>query len=134
MKANIPDLKIELTDDGVDGLILLEQDNGGNIDYMSIHPVHLRYMAEKLGLVETSDTQTQKTIATLARRLHLLHTRIDHLAHWLATQSDHEHADLSYETTYAKATADIAAEFCIELEDTEAKTVIDTPRSNAVGS
>ena len=64
MNDNIPDLKIELMEDGQgDGLILLEQDSGGNIDRVAIHPIHLRYMAEKCGLIETSDPLAQKTIA-----------------------------------------------------------------------
>ena len=66
-----------------------------------------------LPLVESSDAQAQKT--TLTRRLLVLRDRVDHLAYWLATHSDNKHADLSYEQTYATATADIAGEFCAEL-------------------
>lgn len=112
---NIPELKIELMEDTAGSLIILEQDSGGNLDRVAIHPIHLRYMAEKFGLIETSDPLAQKTIAMLTRRLHLLRDRIDFLADYLATTSDSEHADLSYEQTYATATADIAGEFCAEL-------------------
>lgn len=120
MNDNIPELKIECMADGIGaGLILLEQDSGGNLDRVAIHPIHLRYMAEKFGLVESSDPQAHKTIAMLTRRLHLLRDRMDHLVYWLANHSDNEHADLSYETTYARATADIATEFCAELAVTE---------------
>lgn len=116
MNDSIPDLKIELMDDGIgDGLILLEQESCGNVDRVSIHPIHLRYMAEKCGLVATSDPTAQRTIATLARRLVLLRDRIDNLGSYLANHSDHKHADLSYECTYATATADIAEEFCVDL-------------------
>ncbi len=117
MNDSIPDLKIELMEDGIgDGLILLTQDGNGNGDYrVAIHPMHLRLMAEKFGLIETRDPQAQKTIAMLMRRLHLLRKRVDHLAHWLATNSDIKNADLSYEQVYAIATADIAEEFCAEL-------------------
>ncbi|TAL89595.1 MAG: hypothetical protein EPN46_02460 [Candidimonas sp.] len=118
MKDSFPDLKIELmTDDTGDGLILLEQKDSEDIGSIAIHPVHLRYMAEKLGLVQTSDPQAQKTIATLTRRLCLLRDRIDHLADWLATYSDSQHADLTYEQTYARATADMADEFCEEIPE-----------------
>jgi hypothetical protein len=117
MNDSFPDLKIELMDDGKgDGLILLEQESSGNVDRVAIHPIHLRYMAEKCGLVATSDPTAQRTIATLARRLVLLRDRIDHLGSYLANHSDHKHADLSYECTYATATADIADEFCIDLD------------------
>jgi hypothetical protein len=117
MNDSIPELKIELIDDGLGaGLILLEQDCGGNVDRVAIHPIHLRYMAENFGLIESSDPAAQKTIATLTRRLLALQFRIEHIQNWLANHSDHQHADLSYELTYATATADIAAEFCADLE------------------
>jgi len=118
MNDSIPDLKIETINDGIgDGLIMLEQDGSGNIDRVAIHPIHLRHMAEKFGLIETGDPLAHKAIAKLTRRLHVLHERIDHLADWLVTHSDFRHADLSYEQTYARATADIAAEFCAELDE-----------------
>ena len=42
--------------------------------------------------------------------------RIDHLADYMPDHSDHKHANLDYELTYATATADIAAEFVAELD------------------
>lgn len=132
LNDNIPELKIERMDDGHgDGLILLEQDSGGNVDRVAIHPIHLRYMAEKMGLVETSDPAAQKTIATLTRRLRVLCYRVDHLAHWLTNHSDHKHADLSYEMTYATATSEIADEFCADLVDAELQEAASTPTPTA---
>lgn len=132
LNDNIPELKIEFMSDGMgDGLILLEQDNGGNVDRVAIHPIHLRYLAEKMGLVETSDPTAHKTIAMLTRRLLALRDRIDHLDYWLANHSDDKHADLSYEQTYARASADIAAEFCAELENTEPQEAAPTPTPTA---
>jgi hypothetical protein len=115
---NIPELSIELMAAKQGRLILLEQDSGGNIDRVAIHLSQLRYMAEKFGLIETSDPQALKTIAALKRRLLVLRDRVEHLANFLAIHSDSEHADLSYEQTYATATADIADQFCVELVDT----------------
>jgi hypothetical protein len=116
LNDNIPEIKIEFMADGLgDGLILLEQDSCGNIDRVAIHPIHLRYMAEKAGLVETTDPQALRTIATLSRRLMVLRDRIDHLSDYLTHQSDHDHANLDYELTYITATADIANEFCADL-------------------
>src|ERR1035437_5352626 len=114
-RENIPELNIEMMDDSAGSLIILEQDSGGNLDRVAIHPIHLRYMAEKFGLIETSDPLAQKTIATLTRRLHLLRDRVDFLADYLANNSDSDHADLSYAQTYVRATADIADEYCAEL-------------------
>ena len=120
LNDNIPELKIEFMADGTgDGLILLEQDSCGNIDRVAIHPIHLRYMAEKMGLIETSDPTAQKTIATLTRRLLLLNQRIQHLDNWLRTFSDTKHADLTYELGFSGGTSDMAAEFCAELEEAE---------------
>lgn len=135
MNDTFPDLTIEFMDDGQgDGLILLESDNGGNVDRVAIHAIHLRYMAEKTGLIATSDPQAQRTIAMLTRRLNLLRDRIDHLGEWLAKHSDHEHADLSYETTYATATADIADEFCADLGNPHLQIFTDTPAASPEGS
>ena len=110
----IEGLSIELA---ADGYILLEQDSCGNLARVAVHPIYMRYIAEKMGLVETSDPQAHKTIAMLKRRLLVLNDRIDHLADWLANNSDHKHADLTYELTYAIASADIAREFCADLVD-----------------
>ena len=84
-----------IADEQGDGLILLEQDSRGNIDRVAIHPLHLRYMAEKMGLIETSDPTAQKTIAALQRRMLALRDRIENLSEWMAKYSDHKHADLS---------------------------------------
>jgi len=120
LNDNIPELKIEfMADDTGDGLILLEQDSCGNIDRVAIHPIHLRYMAEKMGLIETSDPTAHKTIATLTRRLLLLRDRIGNLHNYLVNHSDHRHADLSYEVTYATACIDLAEEFCAELDEVD---------------
>ena len=121
MNDSIPDLKIELiNDDHGEGLILMEQDSGGNLVRVAIHPIHLRYMAEKMGLVESSDPTAAKTIATLQRRLVALRDRIESLADWMARYSDHKHADLSHETTQLDAMADLAREWCHDFEELEA--------------
>ena len=118
MNDNFPELKIERMDDGIgDGLILLEQDSDGNVDRVAIHRIHVRYLAEKFGLAKTSDPEAQQTIDMLSRRLNVLRYRIDHLTNWLVNLSDHKHADLSYELTYAQATAEIAAEFCFDADN-----------------
>jgi hypothetical protein len=128
LNTTIPELKIEFLDDGQgDGLILLEQDSCGNLDRVAIHPIHLRYMAEKFGLIKTSNPAAQKTIATLTRRLLVLRDRIDHMSDYLTNHSDHAHANLDYEQTYATATSDIADEFCAELMDTPATIADPSP-------
>jgi len=123
------ELTAEWVDDNRGRAIMLTQpaDNYDDPGTVLIHPWQLRAVCEQFGII-ASDPQAAKTIAMLTRRLHLLRDRIDYLADWLVNHSDHKHADLSYELTYARATADIAAEFCAELGDASEQV---TP-SNAV--
>ena len=123
------ELTAEWVDDNKGRAIMLTQpaDNYDDPGTVLIHPWQLRAVCEQFGII-ASDPQAAKTIAMLTRRLHLLRDRIDYLADWLVNHSDHKHADLSYELTYARATADIAAEFCAELGDASEQV---TP-SNAV--
>lgn len=116
MKERFEELTIETANDDNGQFIILTQDNCGNAESVAIHLMHLRYMAEKFGLIATSDPQASKAITTLQRRLTVLHERIDFLQSYLANHSDHKHADLTYEVTYATATLDIANEFCAEFE------------------
>lgn len=118
MNDTIPALTIEQLDaSNGDGLILLEQDSGGNVDRVAIHPLHVRHLAEKFGLVSTCDLEAARTIATMTRRMRLLAERVQHLNGWLHEQSDTRHADLTYEQSYSQATADLAIEFCHELDE-----------------
>ena len=52
----------------------------------------------------------------------MLDERVAYLAEYLAIHSDHKHADLSYETTYARATADVSEEYCAEFAQKEASS------------
>lgn len=112
----------ELTADWVNDhqgkAIMLTQpaDNYDKPGTVLIHPWQLRAVCEQFGII-ASDPQAAKTIATLTRRLLVLNERIDHLADYLANHSDSKHANLTYEQSYARATADIATEFCAELMD-----------------
>lgn len=131
IEDSIPDLKIELLDDEpFAGWIMLEQDSGGNVDRVSLHPVQLRYLAEKIGLVPASDPEGARAIATLERRMCLLRDRIDHLGNWMTKYSDHEHADLSYEMAYIEGLAAMADEFCAELDELESVQNQSTSTSN----
>lgn len=95
-------------------IMLTQQDGTDEPHSVLLHPWQLRAVCEQFWII-ASDPTTQKTIAMLTRRLLVLRDRIDHLDDYLAHYSDSRHADLSYEQTYASATADIAAEFCIDL-------------------
>ena len=112
----------EVADAHGQGIMLTQQDGIDEPHTVLVHPWQLRTVCEQFGII-ASDPQTAKTIATLTRRINLLRDRIDHLADWLANHSDSKHADLSYEKTYATATAEIANEFCADLIDSTPVTV-----------
>ena len=120
-------LTAEWIDDEHGRAIMLTQQEDSCHDAVTIvlHPTQLRAVCEQLGLVANNE-QSAKTIATLTRRLQALADRVHFLADYLANNSDHKHADLDYETTYARATSDIAYEFCAELEDVQ--TCTEAPR------
>lgn len=123
MQDDIPDLKFELVEDGTgEGLILLTQDEKGDPGRVAIHPLHLRYMAEKFGLLKSNDSAAARAIAQQARRLRLLAERIEHLNDWLHEHSDTRHADFTYEQTYSQATADLAEEFLEDIDEADAPT------------
>jgi hypothetical protein len=127
MHADIPNLTIATT---TAGTIELEQQNGlDEPDRIEIHPIHLRYMAEQIGLAPTSDPTAARTITTLRRRLILLRDRCAHLAEYLALYSDYEHADLSHEQDYSEATFDLADEFCADFEPSIFSPTKDAPPS-----
>lgn len=110
--------------------IMLEQQEGIE-DTMNImvHPWQLRAACEHLGIM-ASDKQAERTIATLTRRIKTLAGRIERLAEYLETHSD-THADLSYEQTYARATADIAGKFIAEMDAPEVDNTQPEPKGHS---
>lgn len=102
---------VKAIDDTHGPAIMLEQQEGiEDTAVIVVHPWQLRAACEHLGII-ANDPQAERTISTLQRRITALANRIDFLADYLANHSDSRNADLSFEQTYARATADIAAEF-----------------------
>lgn len=121
---SIPAVDIELLESGI---VRVTDKSCLDQDYsVDLHPMQLRLIAEKLGLVRemsASEADTMRTCAELRRRMLALKVRIDHLGKYLALHSDHEHADLSYETDYATATGDIAEAYCADFPVGNASSV-----------
>lgn len=113
-KDAIPHLNIEVLPGG---LIRLENESMGDSYVVDLHPVHLRHIAEKMGLVESSDPTAARTIATLQRRMLALRDRVDNITEWMEKFSDHKQADLTYEMTQLHALQDLACEWCLDFED-----------------
>ena len=97
-------------------IMLTQQDGIEEPQSVLVHPWQLRAVCEQFDLI-ASDQQAAQTISTLQRRMVGLHDRIDDLADWMAKHSDHEHADLSYETTQLRALQDLAGEWCADFEE-----------------
>jgi hypothetical protein len=110
----------ELLTDEKGSYISLEQKN----DYedpptVYLHPWQLRATCEHFGII-ASEQGSANSIASLERLLMTLRDRIETLHDYLCNNSDHKHADLTVELTYATATIDIANEFCHDLDNPEA--------------
>ncbi|WP_396179954.1 hypothetical protein [Flavobacterium sp.] len=118
MDDDIPDLMIERIEDGHgEGLIRLTQYDNGEHRCIVMHPLHLRYMAEKFGLVPTADPVAAKRIAAGSRRLLVLRERVDHVAELLKDGAGDGLPARAYAQAYSAATAAIAAEFCADLDE-----------------
>ena len=115
---DIAALKIEAQPDG--GL-MLEQEANGEVDRVLIHPLHLRLMAERMGLVRevsASDAELLRTergrVADLAREnaqlkrtLLTLHGKVMTFHKNFVEGADWDHADLSAEMWQLNGLADL---------------------------
>ncbi|WP_326537026.1 hypothetical protein [Pseudorhodoferax sp.] len=111
---NIPALTIEANDDGT---LTLQQDWCGNVDRVAVHRVHVRQLAEHMGLIAVdtecppskSTAELQRENDRLKRSMLRLRDRALRLQKDFSTGADWAHADLSTEM------ADI--NFLVELFD-----------------
>nr|WP_145546379.1 hypothetical protein [Variovorax boronicumulans] len=125
---NIPGLKIEANEDGT---LTLEQDWLGNVDRVAIHPIHVRHLAERLGMVRevsASDAELLRTereqVASLRQendRLKRQHLRLrEHMLSLqfdFAEHADHRHADLTTEMWRINAVVDLMDLVCSDFAD-----------------
>ena len=75
------------------------------------HARHVPGVRPLVDLVGEQDGRAER------QQPHVLRERCEHLGRYLAITSDSAHADLTYEQNYSEATADIADEFCADLDD-----------------
>jgi len=90
---------------------------------VDLHPMHLRFIAEKLGLVRemsASEADALRMVDKLARRLRVLHGRIEQMHKWLSENNDLECADINVEYWFSDGTLDLANEFLRELDESGA--------------
>ena len=111
-------------------ILLTQQDGIEEPQSVLVHPWQLRAVCEQFGII-ASDPQAAKVIATLQRRMKALHERIEALADWMAKNSDHRHADLSYETTQLDALLDLAGEWCADFDSEQAAPAVESDSTPA---
>ena len=63
-----------------DGAVNLEQDAGcGEVERILLHPIHVRHLAEKVGLIREPDTDDRPSYAELQREISRLQRALIHI-------------------------------------------------------
>jgi len=117
-EIRIPELAIEPCDDGT---LLLEQDAGGQVDRVQVHPLHIRLIAERFGLAPTGDPTATRTIATLQRRLRLVREEVELLDSWLHAESSADRINLE-EMVKVRDILTMLNEFIVDFEPDAVRT------------
>ena len=132
--AAMPDMLIEVGHDE-DLLILQQSDSAGGVDRVAIHKVQVRLLAEQMGLLPATtdgEAAARRQVATLTRRMLLLHARIAQLHAWLSEQPDYETADISVEVSYSAGTMALVDEFLADMPDGQGnRALADAARPSA---
>lgn len=129
MTDNIPGLKVEPNDDGT---LTLEQDWLGNVDRVTVHPVHIRHLAERLGLIAINCGPSVAELQRESRRLkrNLLQLREHALALQVdfAQNADWKHADLTHEMNNINALVSL---FDMAVDDYSDDHATSSPKTDA---
>jgi hypothetical protein len=88
MTEHIPHLRVEREA----GMVVVSQSKAGVVSPGALHPIHVRHLAELVGLAPSSAPAAAKQIATLGLRLRMLHRRVDELGTDLTNCPDLDHA------------------------------------------
>ncbi|WP_341887052.1 hypothetical protein [Variovorax sp. YR752] len=113
MNEHIPHLNIETLDNGN---LRLENETVGDSYVVDLHPIHVRLLAERLGLIASPSEPSadQPTLAEQARDIDRLKRDMlrvrQHalqLQHKFATGADWAHADLTFEMCLINALVDL---------------------------
>lgn len=113
----LPHLSIEVLPSG---LIRLENESMGDSYAVDLHPVHLRYIAEKMGRIHEATASEPELLRDLDRmkrnmlrvREHALNLQRD-----FANGADWEHADLSHEMGLIHALVGLLDMACDDFAD-----------------
>lgn len=109
--------KVEtITDKYGSGVLLTQQDDIQEPVSILVHPWQLRAACQHLGILH-ADPDAEHSTARLIRRMRSLAQRIEHLNDCLHAHQNSEHTGPTHAQTYSQATADLAAEFCRDLDE-----------------
>jgi len=99
-----------------------------------LHPWQLRSICEHFHVLPVSTPLAERRLQTMARRLNGLKDRINDLCEYMANHSDHRNADLSYEMVTVNALADLATEWCEELDVSADWVAVENPLGSEGGA
>ena len=124
----LPHLNIEVLENGC---IRLENESMGDSYLVDLHPIHLRYIAEKMGLIaETSATDAEllrtergqvadlkRTLDRYKRALLAIRERSEQLYDNIYRRSQEDDMDVGIEIAQAAALSDFSEHICVEFEN-----------------
>lgn len=113
MSEEIPHLNIERLPNGN---LRLENESMGDSYVVDVHPVHVRLLAEQLGLIATGSApgadaptyaEQARDIDRLKRNMLRVREHALQLQHKFANEADWEHADLTFEMGLINTLVDV---------------------------
>ena len=127
-KDAIPQLNIDVLENGC---IRLDNESMGDRYTVDLHPVHLRHLAEKMGLIaETSATDAEllrtergqvadlkRAMDRYKRALLAIRERSEQLYDNIYKRSQEDDMDVGIEIAQAAALADFSEHICVEFEN-----------------
>lgn len=117
MNLHLPNLTIDYAgDEGPDEEVALTQEFGGNQNMVSLHPIQVRLIAERIGVMVPDDS-ADRTIRRLCRQMHAMRSRMETLDDWLRRTREYvrEGEDMDQDLAFSDASISLVAEFCREL-------------------
>lgn len=113
MTEHIPHLNIETL---ANGNLRLENETMGDSYVVDVHPMHIRLLAERVGLIENATapdanaptaSEQARTVDRLKRNLLRVREHSLQLQNKFATGADWDHADLTFEMGLINALVDL---------------------------
>ena len=131
LKESIPHLSIEVLEAGI---VRLENESMGDSCVVDVHSIHLRLIAEKMGLVRevsASDAELRRDLSRYKRALLMLWDRAEQLHQNIAGLSRQGHQEMGIEVAQSAALADFFEHICVDFKDDFTAEPPNTPKNRA---